>query len=70
MRARGGISALLDLLLKKLGCLQHCDSQKAPRWDPSANKRLCAVVRSLSLFDANRIPIKKSQKSECASGKA
>src|SRR5215469_1778665 len=30
MRARGGISALLDLLLKKLGCLQHCDNQKAP----------------------------------------
>jgi|SRR5215469_16874885 len=34
MRARGGISALLDLLLKKLGCLQHCDNQKGPVWAP------------------------------------
>jgi hypothetical protein len=28
--ARGGIPALLDLFVKKLSCLQHCDNQKAP----------------------------------------
>jgi hypothetical protein len=42
MRARGGISALLDLFLKKLGRLQHGNNQKGPT-GPLSKKRLCAV---------------------------
>src|SRR5262252_3056140 len=43
MRARGGISALLDLPLKKLGCLQHCDNQKAPFGAPQ-QINACALL--------------------------
>jgi len=39
--ARGEISALLDLLLKEIGCFQHCDNrQKGPAWGPLKNKTL------------------------------
>jgi hypothetical protein len=43
MRARGGISALLDLFLKKLGCLQHGKYQKAPLEAPQ-QINACALL--------------------------
>jgi len=61
MRARGGISALLDLPLKKLGCLQHCDNQKAPFGAAPQQINACALLfvpcwflsRNTRVFQAN-----------------
>jgi hypothetical protein len=63
MRARGGISALLDLFLKKLGRLQHGNNQKGPTGAPQ-QKTLVRRICSLLLFVARRYARRATDRSE------
>jgi hypothetical protein len=60
VRARCGIPALLDLFLKKFGCLQHRNNQKAPLGAPhQINPARCYLFRVLfvaehSVYQAKR----------------